>query len=235
MSSENKMQQSTEPVEVEQKFRRLWLIRHGSTLWNSEQRFCGHSDIPLSSEGKAQARWLARRLHTQPIAKMYTSDLLRAQQTAEVIAAQCSQSVQIITTPSWREIAFGAWEGLTYEQITQQFPASLSFFSDPLSAAPPGGETLQALAQRVRQAFIELVHRDSLSGDGDIVLISHGGPLRVLLSMVLGMALEQQWRLNLAAGSLSAIDFLPIIDDTVPIATLALFNVQRPVRSSAQA
>jgi len=235
MSSENKMQQSTEPVEVEQKFRRLWLIRHGSTLWNSEQRFCGHSDIPLSSEGKAQARWLARRLHTQPIAKMYTSDLLRAQQTAEVIAAQCSQSVQIITTPSWREIAFGAWEGLTYEQITQQFPASLSFFSDPLSASPPDGETLQTLAQRVRQAFIELVHRDSLSEDGDIVLVSHGGPLRVLLSMVLGMALEQQWRLNLAAGSLSAIDFLPIIDDTVPIATLALFNVQRPVRSSAQA
>ena len=51
------MQKNIEPAE--QKFRRLWLVRHGATLWNSEQRFCGHSDIPLSSEGQAQAGWLA--------------------------------------------------------------------------------------------------------------------------------------------------------------------------------
>ena len=219
------MQQRIEPAE--QKFRRLWLVRHGATLWNSEQRFCGHSDVPLSEEGLAQAHWLARYLQGQHISTLYTSDLLRARQTAEMIA---TPSIQIEVSSAWREIAFGAWEGLTYEQITQQFPSHLEFFSHPLSASPPDGESLQALMQRVQAAFLELARVASTPEEGDIVLVSHGGPLRVLLSMVLAMPLEQQWRLRLAPGSLSAIDFLPIIDDTMPVATLALFNMQRPAR-----
>jgi broad specificity phosphatase PhoE len=232
MISERKMQESTETVEAEQKFRRLWLVRHGSTLWNSEQRFCGHSDIPLSSEGRAQARWLARRLRTQPITTLYRSDLLRSQQTAEIIAAQLPYLAQIEISSAWREIAFGVWEGLTYEQIVQKFPSNLNFFTDPVAASPPGGESLTTLAQRVQDAFIKLAHApsDSSARDGDIVLVSHGGPLRILLCMILSMPLEQQWRLRLAPGSLSAIDFLPVIDDTVPVATLALFNEQRVVR-----
>ena len=217
------MQKSTEPAE--QKFRRLWLARHGATLWNSEQRFCGHSDVPLSSEGRAQARWLAHSLQAQHVSIIYTSDLLRARQTAEMIAGQ---STRIEVSSAWRELAFGAWEGLTYAQITQQFPSNLEFFSHPLSASPPDGETLQDLMQRVQLAFLELARFPT--EEGDIVLVSHGGPLRVLLSIVLAMPLEQQWRLRLAPGSLSAIDFLPIIDDTMPVATLALFNMQRPAR-----
>jgi len=225
------MRESTETIEAEQKFRRLWLVRHGSTLWNSERRFCGHSDIPLSLEGRAQARWLARRLRAQPVTTIYTSDLLRAQQTAEIISAKILHPVQTEVTSSWREIAFGAWEGLTYEQIVQNYPANLDFFTDPISAAPVGGESLTTLALRVQQAFIPLAHApsDPSAKDGDIVLVSHGGPLRVLLCLLLAMPLEQQWRLRLAPGSLSAIDFLPVIDDTMPIATLALFNAQRPV------
>ncbi len=222
------MSESTETAQTQPHFQRLWLVRHGTTLWNNEQRFCGHSDIPLAAEGHLQAHWLARRLRTQSITKMYSSDLLRARQTAEMIAAQSPQRVQVETSSSWREMAFGAWEGLTYAQIAQLFPADLDFFTNPLAASPPGGESLTILAQRVQNAFIELVHA---SGEGDRVLVSHGGPLRILLCIVLGMPLEQQWRLHLAPGSLSAIDFLPVIDDTVPIATLALFNMQRPVRS----
>lgn len=221
------MQQRIEPAE--QKFRRLWLVRHGATLWNSEQRFCGHSDVPLSSEGLAQARWLAHSLQEQHISTIYTSDLLRARQTAEMIA---TYSTRIEASSAWREIAFGAWEGLTYEQITQQYPSNLAFFSHPLSSSPPDGESLQTLMQRVQSAFLDLarVTPPSSTEEGDIVLVSHGGPLRVLLSMILAMPLEQQWRLHLAPGSLSAIDFLPIIDDTMPVATLALFNMQRPAR-----
>ncbi|MBA2391664.1 MAG: histidine phosphatase family protein [Ktedonobacteraceae bacterium] len=219
------MQKNREPAE--QKFRRLWLVRHGATLWNSEQRFCGHSDIGLSAEGQEQAGWLAQSLQGHSISTIYTSDLLRARQTAEMIA---TPSTRIEVSAAWREIAFGAWEGLTYEQITQQFPVHLDFFSHPLSTAPPDGETLHALMQRVQNAFLELARAEYSSAEGDIVLVSHGGPLRVLLSIVLAMPLEEQWRLRLAPGSLSAIDFLPIIDDTMPVATLALFNMQRPAR-----
>jgi broad specificity phosphatase PhoE len=223
------VQDSTETAKTQPHFRRLWLVRHGTTLWNSEQRFCGHSDIPLAAQGRVQARWLARRLCTQPITKIYSSDLLRASQTAGIIAAQSSPHIQVEKFSSWREIAFGAWEGLTYEQIAQQFPSDLAFFTHPLSASPPGGESLTTLTQRVQNAFIALA-RASLNGEGDIVLVSHGGPLRVLLCIILGMPPEQQWRLHLAPGSLSALDFLPGIDNTVPVATLALFNMQHHAR-----
>ncbi len=225
------MQEISETSETtEPQFRRLWLVRHGTTLWNSEQRFCGHSDIPLAAQGRVQANWLAHHLRTQPITKIYSSDLLRACQTAEIIAAQFPPGVQIAKSSSWREMAFGAWEGLTYAQIAQLFPSNLDFFTDPIASSPPGGESLTALAQRVQNAFIELAHT-SVTIEGDSILVSHGGPLRVLLCITLGMPLEQQWRLHLAPGSLSAIDFSPVIDDTVPIATLALFNMQRPDHS----
>lgn len=217
------MQEEREIVHREP--RRLWLVRHGATLWNKEQRFCGHSDIPLSHEGRLQARWLARQLRSQHVVAMYSSDLLRASQTAEIIAVQAPFSVEIETFPAWRELAFGDWEGLTYEQIVQQFPAQLAFFSNPVTTAPPGGESLTGLYQRVHNAFLNIVRASIDMQEGDIVLVSHGGPLRVLLCSILSMPQEQQWRLRIEHGSLSAIDFLPVIDDTMPVATLASFNI----------
>jgi hypothetical protein len=70
----------------ERKTQRLWLVRHGFTEWNAMQRFCGHSDIPLSTVGRAQARWLARRLQREKISCIYTSDLARAREMADIIA-----------------------------------------------------------------------------------------------------------------------------------------------------
>src|SRR5579884_4373995 len=65
--------------------RRLWLVRHGLTEWNAQQRFCGHRDIPLSQQGRGQAHWLAERLQEEMISAIYTSDLVRARETAEII------------------------------------------------------------------------------------------------------------------------------------------------------
>jgi len=101
----------------DQKTRRLWLVRHGLTGWNTQQRFCGHSDIPLSARGRVQARWLARRLQEEAIAVIYTSDLARARETAETIASQSTQAVPVKVSTAWREIDFGAWEGLTCAEI----------------------------------------------------------------------------------------------------------------------
>ncbi|MBV9231002.1 MAG: histidine phosphatase family protein [Chloroflexi bacterium] len=206
--------------------RRLWLVRHGVTQWNVEQRFCGHSDIQLSVQGRAQARWLARRLEREAITAIYTSDLLRARETAEIIAKQCGQAVQICASAAWREIAFGAWEGLTYAQIVQEYGAQQDFFTDPLHGAPPGGEALMDLAQRVWTAFVEIA-LSAGNASGDAVLVSHGGTLRVLLCRILGIPLERQWQLQIDPGSLSAIDLVPVRDESTPLATLALLNVQR--------
>ncbi len=214
---------------------RLWLVRHGTTQWNSEQRFCGHSDLPLSLEGRRQAQWLARRLHSEQITTIYSSDLLRAQQTAEIIAAHCPQPVRIRVSTAWRELAFGDWEGLTYAQIAQQFASHLGFFADPVHNSPPGGESFSDLVQRIQKAFVELActaAEECAQGKGGAaVLVSHGGPLRALLCSLLALPLERQWQLRLDHGSLSAIDFLLPLEGTGTImATLALLNVQRPTR-----
>jgi alpha-ribazole phosphatase len=218
-------------MELEKIFftRRLWLVRHGATLWNSEQRFCGHSDIALSEQGNEQARWLTEFLRAVPIGTIYASDLLRARQTADVIA-QSHQHVSIQTSDAWRELNFGAWEGLTYAQIAERFPDQLAFFTDPLNASPPAGEAFSNLLQRVQTAFLALVHEAANQTDQhrDIVLVSHGGPLRALLCCILRMPLERQWQLRLNPGSVSAVEFLPTTDETIPDATLTLLNVRSP-------
>jgi alpha-ribazole phosphatase len=205
---------------------RLWLVRHGATEWNSEQRFCGHSDIALSERGRAEARWLGRRLRRRTISAIYSSDLVRANQTAEIIAQQRTQSPSIRLSAAWREISFGEWEGLTYTQIAQEYPSSADFFSDPLRHAPPGGESLGDLVRRVQGAYEEIT---STMLEGDIVLVSHGGPLRALLCCLLGIPLERQWQLRLEPGSLSAIDRILTTDVTSTMVTLALFNEQCPI------
>jgi len=203
--------------------------RHGATRWNSERRFCGHSDIALSEQGYAQARWLTQFLHTAPIGTIYTSDLLRARQTAEMIA-QSHPGISIQTAKAWCELHFGAWEGLTYAQIAERFPDQLAFFTDPLHVAPPVGEAFSSLLQRVQTAFLALVHEAAQPTDqqSDIVLVSHGGPLRVLLCCILRMPLERQWQLRLEPGSVSAVEFLPTTDEMIPDGTLTLLNVQSP-------
>ncbi len=180
---------------------RIWLLRHGQTAWNEQGRFCGHTDIPLSTLGRRQARKLASRLQHRPITAIYSSDLSRARETAEIIAKKRQRD--IIISSVWREIHFGAWEGLTYNEIAASFHEQLGFFTDPEHVAPPQGETLTEVLQRVMPALGEIMQREH---DGEIVLVSHGGVLRGLLCSLLGMPLRNQWQLHIDTGSLSAID-----------------------------
>lgn len=207
--------------------RRLWLVRHGLTEWNAQQRFCGHRDIPLSERGRGQAHWLAERLQEEMISAIYTSDLLRARETAVIIAYQRTPAVQIRVSDAWREIDFGAWEGLTYAQIAEQFKGQLDFFTDPESYSPPNGESLAHMQQRVKEALAAIADSDDLPA-GNVVIVSHGGPLRILLCNLLGMPIQRQWQLRLDHGSLSAIDLLPVHGSSAPQAILALLNMQRP-------
>jgi broad specificity phosphatase PhoE len=211
--------------------RRLWLVRHGCTVWNQQQRFCGRSDIPLSEEGRLQARWLANCLAAERISALYASDLLRARETAEIIAGASARTIQVQTLAAWRELDFGAWEGLTYGEIAARFPEHLGFFRDPESCSPPGGETLAQLRQRALAALAQVLQASAESSDGDIVIVSHGGPLRVLINCVLGMPLARQWQLGLDPGSLSALELLPEQDPAAPLGTLALLNMRSSLAS----
>jgi alpha-ribazole phosphatase len=208
--------------------RRLWLVRHGLTEWNSQQRFCGHRDIPLSEQGRLQAHWLAEQLQKESISAIYTSDLVRAHETAQIIAQQRTPAVQIRVSAAWREIDFGDWEGLTYTQMAEQFKDRLGFFTNPERCSPPNGESLAHLQQRVMDGLASVAHSDDLPAAGDVVIVSHGGPLRILLCSLLGMPIQRQWQLLLDPGSLSALDLLSVHEPSVPQAILAFLNVQRP-------
>ncbi|HYX49668.1 MAG TPA: histidine phosphatase family protein [Ktedonobacteraceae bacterium] len=209
--------------------KRLWLIRHGLTDWNMHQRFCGRSDIPLSEQGQEQALWIAKQLLQENISVIYTSDLVRACETAEIIASQRATAVQIKKSSDWREMDFGEWEGLTYAQIAEQFKDQLGFFIDPEHHSPPNGESLAHVQQRVMDAFLAIVRSDVMLLTGDAVIISHAGPLRILLCNLLGIAFQRQWQIKLDPGSLSAIDLLPGYGSSEPYAVLSLLNVQIPI------
>jgi alpha-ribazole phosphatase len=208
---------------------RLWLVRHGATSWNAEGRFCGASDPPLSLAGQEQAYWLSQQLQTASLTAIYSSDLLRAKQTAEQIVSLC---LPVQSTTLWRELAFGDWEGLTYAEIVALPEQDLSFFTDPLHCAPPSGESLTDLSQRVQRGLALLVDvARSLVQAGkpvhDFVLVSHAGPLRVLLCQLLHVPVEYQWQFQLAPGSLSALDLSSGPDEEV-FASLALLNMHMP-------
>jgi alpha-ribazole phosphatase len=219
---------STRQSSVEQSGRRLWLVRHGLTDWNVQQRFCGHSDISLTVRGQEQAQWIAEQLLKESISAIYTSDLMRARETAEIIAGQRTSAVQIKESVAWREMDFGEWEGLTYTQIVEQYKGHIKFFTDPEHHSPPNGESLSHMQQRVKDALSAIVQNDELLVAGDVVIVSHGGPLRILLCCILGMPLQRQWQLQLDPGSLSAIDLLPDYGSSEPRAILTLLNVQIP-------
>ena len=175
---------------------KLWLVRHGETLANQQRRYLGWSDPPLTEQGLAQAAALARRLAEEPIRLILTSDLRRARQTAAQIAT--ALLVAPITDPRLREVNFGAFEGLTYDEIAGRYPQELhAWLSNPEQAAPPGGETLTDLRERLLAA-IEAIQREP-----GAIIITHGGPIRTLLAHFTGRPF---WEPVIPPGSLTLLD-----------------------------
>ena len=180
---------------------RLLLVRHAATAWTVQGRFQGQTDVPLSPPGQRQGADLARRLTEETIHVLYASDLQRAWETAQAIATPHALRVQ--SEPRLREIAFGRWEGLTYTEIQQCDAARLAAWErDPLHIAPPGGETLLQMAERVRATYASVV---ATAQDKTVGLVAHGGPLQVLLCLALGLPPQAYWQFTMAPASVSEL------------------------------
>ena len=180
---------------------RLLLIRHASTVWTAQGRFQGQTDVPLSPQGQRQVIGLVHRLRAETIDVLYASDLQRAWETARTIAVPHALCVQ--SEPRLREIAFGRWEGLTYADIQQHDAQRLAAWErDQLHIAPPEGETLLHMTERVKAAYTSLVAVNQAKTVG---LVAHGGPLQVLLCLALGLPPQAYWQFTLAPASLSEL------------------------------
>jgi len=159
---------------------RLWLVRHGQTDWNLAGRFQGQSDPPLNGAGLAQARDLAASLEGSTFLALYTSDLLRARQTAAVLAEHTGLTP--LLEPRLREMHHGAWDGLLLTEIQARFAASWAArLQAPHEARPPGGETVTEVAGRVAAALDDIAARHA---GGDVLVVSHGLALATALCRV---------------------------------------------------
>jgi probable phosphoglycerate mutase len=176
---------------------RLILIRHGETPWNRETRIQGHTDIPLSELGLAQADLLAQALADEPLAAIYASDLSRARQTAETVARL--QGLAVRLDAGLRERAFGRFEGLSWDEITQRYPEDAARWRrrEP-DFAVGGGESLSLFSARCRAAVSRIA---SVHAGQSVAIVAHGGVLDCLYRAATGVALDapRSWQLGNAA------------------------------------
>lgn len=170
----------------------FWLIRHGQTNWNLEGRWQGQASYapPLNETGRAQAEAAAAQLlDGQRFGAIYSSDLLRARETAEIIAARLGLRVRL--EPRLREVNLGIWEGLMGMDIAQRYPAELAERErNPVHARPPGGETLAEVAKRVWAAADEAALAQA---GARLVIVAHGLSLATLICRARNMPLEKAY------------------------------------------
>jgi len=165
---------------------KLFLIRHGETDWNRQDRWLGQMDIPLNDLGRLQAHRTAERLANEPIAAIYSSDLIRAVQTAEMIAERFG--LEVILLKELREMDFGRWEGKTEKEISGLFPEEYALHrTASWEFRPTGGESRRELYARVIRKVAELLEKHA---EETIAIITHGGPCRMLLNYILGSYLD---------------------------------------------
>ena len=164
----------------------LVLIRHGQTDWNVEGRWQGQADPPLNERGCEEAHRAARALRQFEFAALYSSDLRRALETAQIIAVRIGLTV--IPAPRLREIHLGKWQEMLSTDIAAQYPDEFRRWHDaPLAAHPPGGENIPALAARVLQAVNEILMRHP---DQRVGIVAHELPIAVIVCRSLGLDLR---------------------------------------------
>jgi broad specificity phosphatase PhoE len=154
------------------------LVRHGETEWNVERRFQGHADPALNEVGREQARALAEQLVGAGLDAIYTSDLARARETAEIVGARTG--VRVVPLADLREIDVGDWEGLTWPEIEERFPKGVRRWHER-GHGWSAGETYEELEQRVLGALRSIASDHPAER---LLVVGHGGTVRVLRAFV---------------------------------------------------
>jgi alpha-ribazole phosphatase len=183
---------------------RLLLARHGETDWNKVGRYHGHTDVGLNEVGREQARKLARRLARERFDAIYSSDLKRAHWTAQEIAS--FHPVSPVVTDQLRELNLGEFEGRSFKDAEDGRPLEAAWEAGDIDFPIPGGETIYQLQSRVASFLSGLTEHYE---NGAIVLVAHGGLLRVVICHLIGIELKYWWRLRLSSASLSVVDIHP--------------------------
>jgi len=180
----------------------IFLTRHGETQWNVERRMQGHSDSPLTTMGIAQANALANYLKGYPFSALYSSDLSRAYQTAQAIAA--TTSLEILTDLRLRERNLGIFQGLTTQELIEKFPQALQNYQNNSDFVVPSGESTRQFFNRCVVCMNEIA-RQHLGGK--VLIVAHGGVLNQFFRYVLNIPLESPRKFSIFNTSLNVFSY----------------------------
>ncbi len=152
----------------------LIIARHGQTDWNAERRWQGHADEPLNDQGRSEARALGDALRGRGIERIYSSDLIRASETAEIVARPLGLHVEL--DERLREVDVGEWSGLTTDEVVERFPDGHRRRREGRTGWT-NGEPFEAMARRVLESVADISGRHP---DDGVLVVTHGGPLRAI-------------------------------------------------------
>jgi probable phosphoglycerate mutase len=187
----------------------LYFVRHGETDWNLAKRYQGQRDIPLNGTGRAQAarngRVLARTLAASAATLDYVaSPLARARETMEIIRGELALAPGTYRTDDrLKEIHYGHWEGLLWDELSQVDPAGVAArAADTWNWQPDGGESLQALSRRVEGWLTEISRNSVIVAHGGVSRVLRGLALRLPTAEILSLPVPQDQILVVEAGSM---------------------------------
>ncbi|HSR84179.1 MAG TPA: histidine phosphatase family protein [Streptosporangiaceae bacterium] len=175
------------------------LLRHGQTALSAERRFAGRGDIRLTELGLEQARAAALRLADRGgVDLVQTSPLLRARQTAEIVAAAVGAPLEM--DDDLAETDFGNWEGMTFGEVMARWPDEIAAWMADPEIAPPGGESFAAVAVRVDAALDRLLgaHQGQT-----VVVVSHVTPIKTIVCRAVLAPAAALFRIHLEVAALS--------------------------------
>lgn len=181
----------------------FYLIRHGQTEWNLTGKYQGATDVPLSELGEKQAEFAAKWFDSIPLDGIFASPLVRAKVTAQKLADRKHMALRIC--PQFREISFGKWEGLTYEEIEARWPGAVEqMYNAPDTLHIEGGETFGQVEARTMQGIHDIIRE----GDNKTyAIVSHGAAIRTILCGMLGLPIHMSWHFCQSNANISRIDY----------------------------
>ena len=181
---------------------RLILVRHGQSVWNASNRFTGWTDVDLSDQGVEEAEEAGHELSAIRIDMVHTSDLVRAQRTAEIIMRHNEASDDVPTKYDWRlnERHYGALQGLNKAETAEKHGAEqVHVWRRSFDVAPPEGESLEMTAERTIPYFTEEIVPDLAAGK-NVLVSAHGNSLRSIVMHIEGISPEDIVSLEIPTG-----------------------------------
>lgn len=186
----------------------IYLLRHGEIQEKEKGRMVGQTDLPLSEQGRKQARQWRDALADTRFALIAASDLSRASQTARIIAGKQADAVRI--SPRLREIDLGEWDGRSKDQIKTEFPRLWALRGQAFDRVrPPGGESFEDLQARVMPVFQKLIaplQSGRAKNAANALIVAHAGVNRAILCRLLQVPLAHLFSLGQDYGGMNLID-----------------------------